>query len=75
MQRVKNRRRRKIYSYVSHKDLLGLNLSFGIKCPGSHIEKGTMVSYKAPIVRKIKIPVSQGRKGFPNIWLTFPNIS
>lgn len=51
--RVKNRRR-KIYSYVNHKDPLGLNLNFGIKCPGSHIEKGTMVSYKVLIVRKTK---------------------
>lgn len=28
-----------------------------------------MVNYKVLIVRKTKIPVSQGRKGFPNIWL------
>lgn len=38
-----------MYSYASHKNLLGLNLNFG-----SHIGKGAMVSYKVLIVRNTK---------------------
>lgn len=44
-----------MYNYASHKDLVGLNLNFGIKCSGSHIEKGALFSCKVFIVRKTKI--------------------
>lgn len=47
---------------MSHGDPLGLNFKFSVKCPGSHIEKGNMVSYKVFIVRKQKTTSSSGKE-------------